>query len=344
MISIVLLWVVIYLSGMLVCKIGLEKETSQLWMHLIGFFFLFFCQGVVFFAGQLVGWNFQQSRKVLEIILAVMSVFSVIICHKELGKLWNTIKGFSLKKIPYIRYGALIFWLFLGLVWVLATQTGGNRSDAMVETVQTTLLTNTMNQFHPFTRQPLELGVIMSRKLITLPFWYSSLSVWTGLAPVDTVWSLGSTMTVFFSLMAFGELAGLLFFRDFRKSWLLVVLMELMYFSGDYYIGAAGYRQLFYGYSGEVIVATVILPGVLCILYRFWGPILRSDFPKEREEISWWGMMLELGICLGSCFFLTSVAWGIFFVGIGMAMFFLSMIGVRLTKRNKRGMEITEEN
>lgn len=341
MLSIVLLWSIVYLSGMLICKIGMEKGTSQLWKHLIGFFFLFFCQGIVFFTGQLAGWSFGKSRGILAGVLAGVTLLAVVVCYKEIGKLLEGLKAFSFKNMTYGRHWALVLWLFLGLAMVIVTGTVGNRNDAMIETVQTTLLTDTMNQYHPFTRKPLELGMIMSKKLITLPFWYSALSVWTGMSAVDVVWSLGSLITVLFSLMAFGELAGLLFFRDFRKSWLLVVLLELMYLSGDYYVGAAGYRQLFYGYSGEIIVATVTIPCVFCILYRFFGGYLRSDFSKETEGISLWGMLLELGICFGSCFFLTSIAWGIMFVLIAVALFFLSMAGVRLTKRiKKEGKEV----
>lgn len=341
MLGIVLLWSVIYLSGTLICKIGREKETSQLWKHLIGFFFLFFCQGCVFFVGQLTGCPFSESRRILVGILTGVSFLALIVCYKEIEKFLVEMKSFSLKKMKYGRYKALMFWLFLGLAMVIITGTAGNRNDAMIETVQTTLMTDTMNRYHPFTKQPLELGMILSKKIITLPFWYSSLSLWTGINAVDTIWSLGSLVTILFSLMAFGELAGLLFFRDFRKSWLLIVLLELMYLSGDYYAGSAGYRQLFYGYSGEVMTATIIIPGVFCILYRFLGQYLRSDFPKEKEGISIGGMILELGICLGSCFFLTSFVWGILSVLIAMVLFFLSMAGVRLTKKIKReGVEV----
>ena len=104
---------------------------------------------------------------------------------------------------------------------------------------------------HPFTKQKLELGVILSKKIITIPFFYSLLSMWTGFDAVNTVWVLGTMLTIVCSLCAFAELGGLLFFRDFKKTWLLLVFMELMYLSGDYYVGSVGYRQLFYGYSGE---------------------------------------------------------------------------------------------
>lgn len=336
MLGIVLLWIVAYLSGMLVCKIGGEKETSQMWKHLIGFFFLIFCQGCVFFGAQMLGWSFRKAGMVLTVVLFGVSVFSLLLCRKELAVFLGELKSFSIKKIPYPRHQALLIWLFLGIVLVVAFGTVTNREDAVAETVVTTLMTDTMNQYHPFTKRPLEFGVILSRKIVTLPFWYSILSVWTGFEGVDTVWILGTLITTFCSLLAFGELAGLLFFRDFRKTWLLIVLLEFLYLSGDYYVGAAGYRQLYYGYSGEVIVATVIIPCVLCILYRFLGTYIRTDFPVEKEKLNLWGMVLELGLCVGGCFFLIPMIWGLYMVVISIVLFSLSIIGVRLTKR-KRG-------
>lgn len=340
MLGIVLLWFVVYLSGMLFCKISGGKETSQLWKHLIGFFVLIFCQGVVFFVTQLLGWNFRRSAAVLTVLLLLICGASVFFCKKELAGLVKRIRNFSFKEMPNGRYWGLFFWLFLGIVLTVSFGTAGNRNDAVVETVQTTLVTDTMNQYHPFTKRPLELGVILSKKVITLPFWYSTLCLWTGLEAVDAVWVLGTLITVICSLLAFAELGGLLFFRDFKKTWLLLILMELLYLSGDYYIGATGYRQLFYGYSGEVIVSTVLIPCVFSTLYRFCGPILREDFPVEKEKMGIWGLLFNLGLLVGSSLFLTSLAWGIFMVTLAVILFGISIIGVRLTKKNKeRGAE-----
>ena len=335
MLGIVLLWLTAYLSGMFVCKISGEKETSQMWKHLVGFFFLIFCQGLVFFGGQLLGWSFRKAGMVLAMVFLVSSVVSVVVCRKEIATLFKSIKGFSFKKINCPRHKALLIWLFLGIVLVVALGTVTNRDDAVAETVLTTLMTDSMNQFHPFTRKPLELGVILSRKIITLPVCYSILSLWTGLGGVDAVWILGTSMTALCSLLAFGELGSLLFFRDFKKTWLLIILLELLYLSGDYYAGAAGYRQLYYGYSGEVIVATVIIPGLFCILYRFLGPYIRADFCMEREKLNLWGFFVETGLCVGGCFFLVPMIWGIFMVVIAVILFLLSVVGVRLTKRKK---------
>ena len=336
MLGIVLLWITVYLSGMFICKICGEKETSQMWKHLIGFFFLIFCQGTIFFLGQLADWSFSQCKSILMLMLVVVSIIALIVCKKEMKAGILQLKSFSLNKVKYLRFRALIIWLFLGIILVVSFGTVMNRNDAIVETTITTLMTDTMNKFHPFTRRPLEMGVILSRKLITLPFWYGILSMWTGLGAVETVWILGTLMTALCSLLAFGELGGLLFFRECKKTCLLIVLMELFYLSGDYYVGATGYRQLFYGYSGEVIVTTIIIPCVLSILYRFWGSFVRADFPEETEKLNLWGFLVEMGLCISCCFFLTPLIWGVYMVLISIGLFLLSILGVGLTKRRRK--------
>ena len=335
MLGIVLLWIVVYLSGMLFCKIIGGKGTNPMWKHLIGFFFLICCQGVFFFGGQLLQWSFHKTALIFSIFLFLVCCSAAFLCKKELMESWNEARRFKFKNMENGRYMALLFWLFIGIVFAVTFGTVVNRSDAIVETVQTTLMTDTMNEYHPFTRQPFELGVIMSKKIITLPFWYAMLSIWTGFDAVTTVWVVGTLLTMSCSLMAFAELGGLLFFRDFKKTWLLLIFMELMYLSGDYYIGSAGYRQFFYGYSGEVIVVTVLIPCIFCVLYRFLGPVLRGDFPKEKEKIGWPGLVLSLGLFVGSSFFLTSLAWGIVTVAIAVILFAISIVGVRLTKKIK---------
>ena len=99
--------------------------------------------------------------------------------------------------------------------------------------------------------------------------------------------------------------------------------------------------MLVYGYSGEVIVSTMLIPAVLCILYRFFGPFLREDFPVEKESISIWGMLLSMGLCVSCSFFLTSFVWGFFMVLLSVILFVVSAVGVRLTKRRKqKGEEV----
>ena len=103
MLGIVLLWIMVYLSGMLFCKIAGEKETSQLWKHLIGFFFLIFCQGIFFFLGQLLGWSFHRTSDLLVIFLMMISCIAVLVCKKDLSVILKEIKKIKFNEIPYGR-------------------------------------------------------------------------------------------------------------------------------------------------------------------------------------------------------------------------------------------------
>lgn len=335
MLGIVLLWLAVYLSGMLLCKIGREKETSQLWIHLTGFFFLFLVQGALFTIAQLLHWSFEKSAYILLAILCVSTVLSVLICRKELIKKIGNLKMMLTKKEKKSLHLWLIGWLWLGIFLVLCTGMTVNRQDALLETMQTTLLTDTMNEYHPFTGQPMALGVIFSRKILTLPFWYAAVCRWTGFSPQDTVWVWGSFLTITFSLLAFSELAGLLTKRDTRKNWLFVVLLELLILSGDYFSGASGYRLLFYGYSGETIVGMAALPMVISILYRLCLPLLhsREDESLQKERIGLWAALLKLGLILGASLFLAPLLWGPVLLLLAIILFAICLCIIRLIKR-----------
>ncbi|MGN0304912.1 MAG: DUF6077 domain-containing protein [Lachnospiraceae bacterium] len=338
MLGIVLLWLTVYLSGMLLGKLGREKETSQLWIHLTGFFFLFFCQGLVFTAAQLLDWNFGQALNVLALVLGAISLVALILCKKELAALVDRRKKAVPGREKKSAYLALVFWLWLGIFLVLCKGMVGNRQDALLETMQTTLLTDTMNKYHPFTGQPMELGVILSKKILTLPFWYGALKSWTGFSAQDTVWVWGSFLTITFSLMAFSELAGLLFRRDFRKTWLFACLLELLILSGDYVSSAEGYRLLFYGYAGETIVGAVALPMLLCVLYRLLAPIFQhqEEFDREREGITLWGALLKLLLVYASSLFLAPFLWGPVLLGIATLIFGICLGGICIIQRLRK--------
>ncbi len=337
MLSIMVLWLAVYLTGMLLCKTGWEKGASQLWIHLTGFFFLFFIQGVVFTAAQLLGWSFGQACNVLAIFIGITSLLAFIICRKELVRLLTKVRRLWKKEGSGEKRGlyyGLAGWLWLGIFLVLCSGMVGNRQDALLETMQTSLTTDTINQVHPFTGQPMELGVIFSRKLITLPFWYGALCEWSGFSPQNTVWVWGSFITITFSLMAFSELAALLFKREFKKTWLFALLLELLILSGDYFAGATGYRLLFYGYAGETIVGAVALPMLLTALCRLALPLLEAEEAnREKERLGLPGAFLKLGMIFFASFFLAPVPWGPGLLAIGTILGAICLAGIWLIKK-----------
>lgn len=337
MIGVIIVLILGYLTGLLLETIGKGKETSWMWKCLIGFFFLLLCQGPIFMAAQMLQWNFRKAAFLAAVVLALPAVLSLIFCGKKLLGNLRAIRGAKrMEKIQLVPY-VLLSVLFLGMVFLLFHYSGTLRQDAYAETVQRTLYTDTMNQYHPLTGQQMEM--IFSKKMITLPFFYSMLSLFTGAEGTTMVWVWGSLLTFFLALAAQSELAGLLFHRDPKKTWLFVLFLELLYLAGDYAAGAFGYRQLLYGYQGETIVAGVLLPLVVATLYRCFGQVLDTTFDKEREGLSLWKGVLVLGICVGSSLFLTSLATGALLILITVAIFFLCMglwlAGCKICKSRK---------
>lgn len=339
MLALIILWIVVYLSGLLFCKIGGEKEASQLWIHLTGFFFLFFSQGVIFFGAQLLGWSFTRAIHCLEVVYGAVTIGAVCLCTKELKMIWEKIKNRKAESRGYRRYFCLIIFLFIGLLWMISLQMGENREDAVVEIAATTILTDTMNQYHPFTHQPFSLGVIMSRKIITLPFWYGALSHWTGLEAVMTVQVLGSGVSLLFALLAFAELGNLLFERNLHYTCWLVILMEFLYLSGDYFLGNESYRQLHRGYSGEAITVSIIMPCVIIVLYRLLGKYLRENFKKEILGISMGNGLIRISLLLIISLFLTTVQWGIFVLLLAIFLFALMSLMIMAMKKAGKAKE-----
>ena len=323
MLGIVLLWLTVYLTGMLLCKIGGEKETSQLWIHLTGFFFLFLIQGVVFTAAQFLDFGFSKALLILVGVLGISDLLALLFCRREVGKGIRNIREKWKNRVGGDRVLWLMIWLWLGIFLVLSTGMVGNRQDALLETMQTTLATDTINRIHPFTGRPMELGIITSKKILTLPFWYAALCRWTGFTARDTVWVWGSFFTVTFSLMAFTRFAGYVTGKEIRKNWLFVILLELLILSGDYVVSAAGYRLLFYGYSGETIVGMVALPMLLCVLYRVSVPLLgrKENRVLEKDRLGVWGTLVKLVLLFGASLFLAPLLWGPVLLFLAMLLF-----------------------
>ena len=331
MIALFLLWIVIYLSGRLLCKIGGEKEASQWWIHLTGFFFLFLSQGIVFFIGQFSGRSFGECVRILEFLYGVISLLSLGFCGKELIRESKRLKEWKANNF-HDRKPYLLLQLLLAVFWVMQTQWQGNRNDAVIETAAVTLLTDTMNQFHPFTHQPLELGVIFTRRLITLPFWYGAVSHWTGFSVAATVTLVGNISAFVFSLFAMAELGSLLFERDRNYTYWLIIFIELFYLSGDYHPGSEGYSQLYYGYSGETMVMSIVIPMMIIVLYRLLGQYLRHNFDRENQGLDIWPAVLKLILIFGSTVFLAGLKWGVLMLLLSLGIFGIMLLLIAAMK------------
>ena len=174
--GVLLIFIMPFLSGYVLSKITKQKGTNQIETYLIGFFFLFLIQGLVFITCIFSGQTLDRALLILKIIYGILiaAAFILLSIH-VVPACKNRTKKQRIRKEEWILFGFMMLSFVLVLLRICCGETY-IRQDAMLETVRTTLQTGTMFKVHPLTGQVLEMGYITSKKIVTLPLYYAFLS------------------------------------------------------------------------------------------------------------------------------------------------------------------------
>lgn len=310
-IGVFLIFIMPLLTGHTVREITKQKEANQIETYLIGFFFLFFMQGMIFTVCVFTNQTFAMAGKVLiglyiviTILYLVLLGFRFIPAHK------NKKSRQKMRKEEWILFGLMIVIFLLVLLRIFL---GENviRTDAMLETVKTTVDSGTMFQIHPLTGQVLESGYITSKKIVTLPLYYAFLSSVTHLAPAPLLYIVITAQTVTAAFLSSALLVGSIFQKNRKRIFAFEFTYGLLLLSGDYFIGTSSQRLLWNGYAGEVICALVMLPYLLYIV-RNWYLVENSENPPTNLKRIM--TILILAFCLVTSLFMTGIATGFLFL------------------------------
>jgi len=311
-IGVLFIFVMPLLAGYVVNIITRQKETSQIETYLIGFFLLFFLQGPLFFLSIKQNLGFAQACQRVKIVLVVVAflgvavaafrVFGAIKSRKEKNKeqdetLFVTKHG----KEEKIYFVCMLFVFVIALVQIFAALPY-TREDVVLETVRTTLSTDTMYQVHPLTGKNMELGMITSKQLVTLPLYYAFLADLAGLEAKVLLYVVISAFVLIASYFAVIKFAMAYFGKNRKAISLFMLIYGVMVISGTYFEYAGGYRLLYNGYAGEVICLLVMMPYVMYLLVTF----------KEKKQI--WQNLVKIGICLMASLFMTGMGTGVLFI------------------------------
>ncbi len=349
------LGIVPYLMGLLLNHIMRERNIGQIETYLSGFLFLFLCQGLLFFAGISGNSPFHLTTVIQTVFYILCGCLLLLLKRKNIANVlrWNrktenlvTIKSKTknlvaknlVAKIPVTKNPVtksekvtffVLLTVFLGAIYRILQTRSFSASDTVLETIQTTLATDSMYRYHPLTGNLMELGMITSKKWITLPLWYGYLANTFNVEPALLIYALMPAAILLVSCFSYGRLAYLLFDQNKQKTMQFVIVYLLLILSGDYITTTFGYRQLFCGYSGETITASVMIPYVLTVLYEAFGSYLREEnqrIPDRRQRIR---LIEKLVLAFSASIFLTSIPTGVFFLLLVLILFsFVVLISV----------------
>ncbi len=329
-----------YMAGYILKNIMNNKEISQIETYLIGFFFVLLLQGGIFSIGNLgLNKSFAQISNTMWIITVAIFVLFLLLVFINMGK---RIKKGHHDNVYHAKWHrqdlillAFVVLVGLAVVFRVITLKDYLRSDLMLATVRTTISTGTMFEYNPIISQPFTLGLISSKKIITLPLYYAYLISYFGIDEILLLYivlSLQTIMCAYFACISF----MVPIIRNRRKSLIFAFFLGTVLLSGDYYSGTVGTKLLWHGYLGESIVAAVMIPYVMYVItawyrqernYRRENADNNNTLAKTEEERSkksriresihiYVVNILKLLICLGASLFITGITAGFLIVAI----------------------------
>ncbi|MCR4650420.1 MAG: hypothetical protein K5662_01560 [Lachnospiraceae bacterium] len=316
-----------YMAGYILRFIFNSKETSQIETYLIGFFFLFFLNGtslaIAIRQNATIG-DMTFMIKAIEIIIAVASVVVFV-----MGRMMGRGKPYKYTLEPEWKNEEkimlLIVCLLAGIIALrIVLLASYVRDDEYLGMIKTILNTDTLFKYNPITSQISDMGVIGSKKIITLPIYYTCLIRIYGFAPVDFLYILLTMQTVACIFFVSVILARPIL-KSRKKLLTYILFVGCVILSGDYFSGAICKKILWNGYAGDTIVASVMLTYILFVLTRWYRQERGDDLltkPDEEQVTSigkagWYNRFLNLLrilLCTLASLTMTRVASGVLLI------------------------------
>jgi len=284
-----------------------QKKTNQIETYLIGFFSFFLMQGAVFSLYNFVNVPYETCCKILNYASYGIAALSVIVLIFSAKKF----KEVDFKKLLPHKNELLVFGIMILAIAVVVFRIANlfyyERDDLMLETVRVNVLTNTVNTYNPLTNRPYELGLINSKKLITLPLLYTYWCTTYGINPRILLYLVCTYQTLVCVFMACKCVMNSVL-KTKRKQRLCMFFLAVLLASGDYFKGAVGYKVLWNGYDGATIVVAVMMAFII-YLVMYGYRLERGDYGDSK-----WagriGILLKLLICFASTLFITGIPTG----------------------------------
>jgi len=302
-----------YLAGYILTSIFNKRETSQIETYLTGFFFVFLLQGIEYALLCFVGGSSFNSlcQAYICTYIALAIVFAIafvirLIKQKRSGK--HTINYHApMSREDWILTGiiAAIALLIIIKIFVLKDYL---RTDLMLANVRTILSTDSIYEYNPITSHPFTIGLIASKRIISLPVYYACLCRIFAIDEIVLLYivlTLQTIMCTYFSCILF--IAPV--FHNRHKTLIFAIFLGAMILSGDYFSGSIGAKLCWNGYSGEAIVPCVMIPYLMYIITDWYR---RNRDPEADLTIGEQVIMtLQLALCIVPSFFMTSITTGI---------------------------------
>lgn len=326
MIILLVLFLIImpYLVGQIVRRVLDYTGRGMVDAYLCGVMAMFMVSGVLQFLFLFMKRPFSNYEKVFPLILGVLAFAGIVVVafdvkssrseqtYKErfLG-FWRSY--FQSKESQIFSVGVVVL-LVLCAVRILTM--GPNLiGDFTLETVRTTLATDSIYQYNSFTGQIIEQGMPIRQQILTLPFFLAFLSDVFDVDANMLLYKIFPCYVLFLTILVYCRWAGVLFAkqREKQSGFLLVICMLLLV--GDYARLAPASLVLHQGFTGNAVCAAVVIPyAIYLCMKKKW---------------------LLACLCVGAELFLIWTTYGFGYCVWVIFLFAILEIGGKLIKERK---------
>lgn len=269
-----------FLTGQPICKILNRGGKGMVDIYICGVMTLFAISGVLHLFVMLTNSSFSYYIKLYPIIVftiaimgAVLTVFDVKKNKAEASvKTWLSVFWSSwFKNRELLMLGVLNLVVMLMCVTRIITGEPDVTGDFTLETIRTTLQTDSIYQFNSFTGKLIEEGMPIRQQILTLPFFQLFLSVFFVIEINTVLYKIFPCFVFLWGLLVYGRLAGILFVKQKKRQILFMFIVNFMLLVGDYARMTPASLVIHQGFTGYAICAHVIIPFVIYLsMNRKW--------------------------------------------------------------------------
>ncbi len=228
-----------------------------------GFCVLIGVAQVCHLAAVFLGWSVSCTALLWVAVLSALTVAGVIVLVTSRNRQTSTKGSRSVgawKMSEQLLAGAFVLSVVFQIIMIMTGDKSCNTGDMTLEMVRTNLAQDQVYRMNPLTGQPYTAGVPIRIKILCLPNLYTFICRLTGLDAELVVCRLMPVMLLVVSYFAYSALGKILFGSDRKGRLLMLFVISVLFWCGDYMDVMDGFLLLHSGYRGVSVRNGILLP------------------------------------------------------------------------------------
>ena len=269
-----------FLMGKPICKLLSRDVKGVADAYICGLMTMFAVSGVLHLFVMFTNKSFSYYLKIYPVIVLAMATVGVVLTVIDVKKNNAEFSGKArivsfcsewLKNRELLIFSVLNLGVMLLCVTRIVTGQPDVTGDFTLETIKTTLQTDSIYQFNSFTGNLIEEGMPIRQQILTLPFFQLFLSDFFAVEISTFLYKIFPCFVFLWGVLVYSRLAGTLFAKQKERQILFLFIVNFMLLVGDYARMTPAWLVLHQGFTGYAICAHVIIPfAIYLCMKRKW--------------------------------------------------------------------------